>query len=124
MKKRDLAEDLKTCNRASSGPWRATIRRETPDEIAAAVRENGRGGVSQCSMVVVNTPQAPTVSNVVVWMGPAAGGFTSPCKGGVDDNDDAQFVAEAREGWPEAIRRAIEAEAEIERLRAILIEAR
>lgn len=31
--------------------------------------------------------------------------------------DDAIFIVEAREGWPEAIRRAIAAEAEIERLK-------
>lgn len=30
---------------------------------------------------------------------------------------DATFILEAREGWPEAIRRAIAAEAEVERLR-------
>lgn len=32
----------------------------------------------------------------------------------------AEFVAESRVGWPEAIRRAIAAEAEVERLRAVL----
>ena len=31
--------------------------------------------------------------------------------------DDLRFVAEAREGWPYAIRRAMEAEKEIDRLR-------
>ena len=31
--------------------------------------------------------------------------------------DDLRFVAEAREGWPYAIRRALAAEAEIDRLR-------
>lgn len=30
---------------------------------------------------------------------------------------DARFIAEAREGWPYAIRRALEAEAEVDRLR-------
>lgn len=30
---------------------------------------------------------------------------------------DAQFIAQAREGWPEAIERAIAAEAEVERLK-------
>jgi len=29
----------------------------------------------------------------------------------------ARFIAEAREGWPYAIRRALEAEAEVDRLR-------
>ena len=31
--------------------------------------------------------------------------------------NDLQFIAEARTGWPYAIRRALEAEAEIDRLR-------
>ena len=30
--------------------------------------------------------------------------------------EDAEFIAEAREGWPHAIERAIKAEAEVERL--------
>ncbi|MBG9735808.1 hypothetical protein [Paenibacillus alvei] len=34
-----------------------------------------------------------------------------------DRPHDATFIAESREGWPEAIRRAIAAEAEVERLR-------
>jgi hypothetical protein len=33
------------------------------------------------------------------------------------DEDIARFIAEAREGWPYAIRRALEAEAEVDRLR-------
>ncbi|WP_171681320.1 hypothetical protein [Paenibacillus planticolens] len=33
---------------------------------------------------------------------------------------DATFIAEARTGWPHAIRRAMAAEAEVERLRAVL----
>ena len=32
--------------------------------------------------------------------------------------EDAEFIAEAREGWPHAIERAIKAEAEVERLTA------
>ncbi len=32
-------------------------------------------------------------------------------------SDNLRFIAEAREGWPYAIRRALEAEAEIDRLR-------
>jgi hypothetical protein len=32
-------------------------------------------------------------------------------------DSDARFIAEARTGWPYAIRRALEAEAEVDRLR-------
>lgn len=34
--------------------------------------------------------------------------------------DDARFASEARTGWPHAIRRALDAEAEVERLKAII----
>lgn len=34
--------------------------------------------------------------------------------------EDAKFIAEAREGWPHAIRRALEAEAERDELRKIV----
>ncbi|MFW5434287.1 hypothetical protein [Paenibacillus apiarius] len=39
-----------------------------------------------------------------------------------DGISDAKFIAEAREGWPEAIRRAILAEAEVKRLRETLMD--
>lgn len=35
---------------------------------------------------------------------------------------DASFIAEARQGWPEAIRRAIAAEKEVDRLQEVLRE--
>lgn len=35
-------------------------------------------------------------------------------------NSDAEFAERAREGWPEALRRAIAAESEVEQLRDIL----
>lgn len=37
--------------------------------------------------------------------------------------DDARFIAAAREGWPHAIRRAIAGEAELERLRTGITDA-
>lgn len=39
-----------------------------------------------------------------------------------DRPDDMFFIAEAREGWPAAIRRAMEAEAEVKRLKLIVSE--
>lgn len=40
----------------------------------------------------------------------------------VYEDENATFIVESRQGWPEAIRRAIAAEAESERLREALIE--
>ncbi|QDX93586.1 hypothetical protein EEL30_15550 [Brevibacillus laterosporus] len=34
--------------------------------------------------------------------------------------EDARFIAEARDGWPHAIERALSAEADVERLRKII----
>ena len=34
--------------------------------------------------------------------------------------DDAQFIAQAREGWPHAIERAIEAEAKLEKAKGLI----
>lgn len=41
--------------------------------------------------------------------------------GGVCDSfEDARFIAESREGWPEAIKRAMDAEEEVDVLRKII----
>ncbi|MBG9788737.1 hypothetical protein [Brevibacillus laterosporus] len=37
-----------------------------------------------------------------------------------DERADARFIAEARDGWPHAIRRALNAEAEVDRLRNLV----
>lgn len=44
------------------------------------------------------------------------GGYTSPTL----SEEATQFFEQASEGWPHAIRRAIVAEAEVERLRSVL----
>lgn len=113
---RDLAADLAICDNATPGPWRNTIRRESAKQVAKAITDNGDIGISQCSESVVNTPNTPTAANVICWMGPAAGGYTSPCRGGSDDIVDARFIATAREGWPATIRRAISAESLLQKL--------
>ena len=78
---RNLKVDLETCNRASKAPWR------------------------------VATNKHPTTSgNSWGWV---EGTRENWCWS--NDNKksyaDARFIAQAREGWPHAIERAIEAEA-------------
>lgn len=85
---RDLEVDLAICEAATPGPWEAQI--------------------SQSGSEVVTGDDSST------WV----------CQLWYKDEDimqnhksNARFIAEAREGWPYAIRRALAAEAEIDRLR-------
>lgn len=75
--------------RVDSSPWRNTIRRESPDEVARLIRTAGGLGVPLCSEVVVNTEQTPRSENVICWMGPAAGSHG-------DDLDEASFIANSK----------------------------
>lgn len=90
MPARDLEKDLAICKTATPGPWFAHIHRDDSAEIATEA-----GGVSSwiCQTWYKDEDVMPNSSN------------------------NAHFIAEAREGWPYAIRRALEAEAEIDRLR-------
>ena len=96
---RDLAKDLELCEAATKGPWRVIGEHfmERP------LREHMHlGGIGTDSIYV------------------CAWGIEGPCgdsKGIVPDDADLAFIAESREGWPEAIRRAMAAEAEVERLK-------
>jgi len=94
---RDLAKDLELCEAATKGPWRVIGEHfmERP------LREHMHlGGIGTDSIYV------------------CAWGIEGPCgdsKGIVPDDADLAFIAESREGWPEAIRRAMAAEAEVEK---------
>ena len=93
---RDLQKGLEICNKATPGPWHWT-----PEEIG---RDAGTGWWGEPPSVIL--PQVMGDNNgkrFVVW-----------------SNDDAEFIAQAREGWPHAIERAIKAEAEVEQLKAEL----
>ena len=88
-KLRRLDEIKDRLRHVSSGPWRNTIRRESPSEVAKTIENTGGPGISLCSESVVNTEETPTVKNVICWMGPAAGEHG-------DDLIDATFIAHAR----------------------------
>jgi len=91
--KRDLSADLALCNAATPGPWHA---QETGDvwQLFGGLHGN---------MQLVKAPKHGT-NYAEYW----------------PEEADAKFIAESREGWPESIRRAIAAEAEVVRLRAVL----
>ena len=90
-KLRDLKADLKLCNKATLGPWQS----------------NKSCGDNH-------------YPNNYVW-GEKGPGYGTVAKAGVDypsipREHDAEFIAQAREGWPHAIERAIKAEALVREL--------
>ncbi|WP_010494985.1 hypothetical protein [Paenibacillus elgii] len=88
--KRDLAADLRICDAATAGPWR-------------------RSGDKWGDLVVYSPEMRGFHNN---------GGEIAELDG--DQMKNATFVAEARTGWPHAIKRALDAEAEAERLRSAI----
>jgi hypothetical protein len=109
--KRDLAADLAICEAATAGPW-------THSRLAAGY-------------VMTNDDLCETVASVVEYN---EDGSVYKELGGENWRSNRTFIAEAREGWPIAIRRAIAAEkaaqefadiinakqAEVERLEAFI----
>lgn len=91
---RDLHADLAICDAASSAPWTwIGANRVTLD--VGSIRDGA--GWSVCDF------------------GNSARYY--PTQGTEPSDEDIRLITEARQGWPEAIRRAIAAEAENEQLR-------
>lgn len=91
--KRDLHADLALCEAASPGPWK--FDKAYGDDV----------GSIEC------------IGDIVMDFG-AIGEFVDDTIAGTAPSDeDLAFILEAREGWPEAIERAIAAESVLERIR-------
>jgi hypothetical protein len=86
---RDLRADLELCGKATPGPWRCRHP--------------------------LNRSRVPAPAPSLVY-GP---GISTPAHCYGDNFADGDFIAAARAGWPAAVRRAIAAEAEAARLRAL-----
>jgi hypothetical protein len=115
---RDLAADLKLCGDATPGPWlwhsvlakgymnQCLISDTDPDDPTP---------ILDCYCPDVASVYSEEIAQQMVEFLPDE-----------DHNrwcpfpEDAAFIAASREGWPAAIRRAMTAEAECERLRAEL----
>ena len=82
MNKRDLKADLKICNKATPGPWRAGE-----------------------SFVITFHDE---------WICEVVGEYSMDCE------DNMRFVAQAREGWPHAIERAMRAETLVRELVGVI----
>jgi len=102
---RNLQKDLETCQRATPEPWEIH-RNDVGDEYACIVPTE-----------IYDSDGFPVVSY--------EGGLAPDCNWKAETIEaNATFIAEAREGWPEAIKRAIEAEEEVATLKQELITTR
>jgi hypothetical protein len=103
--KRDLKADLELCNKATLGPWEfhevefQCGRDECPYE-----KKREDNSCLKCDGVEIY--QSAFVPEVLTL---GCGEYD-----GMNDAD-AEFIAEAREGWPHAIERALKAEADFKR---------
>ena len=104
---RDLLRDLELCEKATPGPW---VKDERGGCVAVYPRSIGE----------INCMDESEGKRIFY-----KGGYQVLDEDGrfkhwevhPQDTADAEFVAQAREGWPHAIERALKAEAEVERLR-------
>lgn len=91
MKKRDLLKDLELCNKATPGPWSPCL---------------GSGNIL-CTGVM---SEAVKEKHLIADFLPDYF-FTEGFADAIEDHrPNMNFVAEAREGWPYAIKRAMKAE--------------
>jgi hypothetical protein len=85
---RDLEKDLEICEAATPGPWIANNTARHEDNLVWGPKGPGHGAVAQVSFYTPSEYQM----------------------------NDVRFIAEAREGWPYAIKQAIEAEEKVDKL--------
>ena len=86
MMKRDLKADLELCNKATPGPWSTIDRLSKYVTNTGEVKSFTREQFIQSEQETICTTYKPK------------------------NKHNAEFIAEAREGWSHAIERAIKAE--------------
>ena len=92
---RDLAKDAELCNKATPGPWWHTEAERWCTQVLVLkdLDSDPEKDVKQYDLQTLAV---------------------------MKDVYDAKFIAESREGWPEAIERAVKAEALTQELAAVL----
>ena len=91
---RDLQKDLELCKKATPGPWEREQKNgwwKLPEDVNGKQRNTHNHG----RILVKEKPFGDVISTLRRY-------------GGQDE--DAEFIAQAREGWPHAIERALKAE--------------
>ena len=90
---RDLKADLELCNKATHGKWQASYDDDIKDDVRVCQVENGE---CVCCLALMGNYDYDLgewrYGDIVEWRA------------------NADFIAAARAGWPEAIERAIKAE--------------
>lgn len=108
MNKRDLKADLELCNRATPEPWTFhEVEFQCGWDECPYEKKREDNSCLKCDGVEIY--QSAFVPEVLTL---GCGEYD-----GMNDAD-AEFIAQAREGWPHAIERAIRAEKQLEELLA------
>lgn len=102
--RRDLKHDLKLCKKATPGPWSARSWSIPTDDQFFVQQLNG------------DYPK----EIATVWQG--ARYLDGPEITPEEAKNNAIFIAEARQGWPHAIIRALFAESKVQNLQAEIAE--
>lgn len=92
---RDLEADLAVCDAATDGPWKATYQTARPEAGGFVFQVTTPSGVGRLLMYVDTVERD---------------GLPDRQEAKFRRMEDANFAAEARTGWPVAIRRALMAE--------------
>lgn len=115
---RDLKADLELCNKAVCGPWEVEETEEghiitMGDALLSHEEREEQGKFGQQSHHEIEY-------NHICFYDEGEE-EDAPCNiQALEAEANANFIAEARQGWPEAIQRAIKAGAEVEMLREMV----
>ena len=102
-KVRDLLRDLELCEKATRGPWKVDRNPENLATVSAFYlleRHGGAAYIDDCLQINGNADYTGETYDPV-FVAAVYDRYNA---------DNATFVAEAREGWPHAIERALKAE--------------
>ena len=118
---RDLQKDLEICEKATQGPWFWDVNKHTwhvllegPKRI---VMDFVRWGMGSAQPRFIQEGIFDKAVDLAIERKANHVGFDMDIM-----HPDAQFIAQARTGWPEAIQRAIEAESKLTKIQRILRE--
>lgn len=101
---RDLAADLAICDKASPGPWKWVADTFWSDDVLIT------------SQLFVREDDEKTDEDAF-----RIASYICEHENEFPSEENAAFIAAAREGWPDSINRTVAAEAEVESLKARIL---
>ena len=118
-KRRDLREDLELCDKATPGPWQWDVNKHFHgvrlESYKWVVMDFVRWGMNGAQPCFLQEGILEKASDLAIERKAHHVGFDMDII-----HPDAQFISQARTGWPEAIHRAMEAEKRVTELEDIL----